>query len=97
MSKPDYEEKRRAPRRRVLKQGLAVLHPPSGSIDVCIRDISDTGAKLQLNAEFALDKEFPLVVVAEKLLVQVRLAWQKGRMAGVEFISEPKQIALRKY
>jgi hypothetical protein len=78
------EEHRGALRRRTLKEGKAVLSDTQ-VIDCRIRDMSDSGARIEFASAFELPKEFRLVIVSTNSIVPVELAWQRGPLAGVRF------------
>ena len=84
------DEHRREHRKRTLKQGRVVLSN-SSAIDCKLRDISENGARVVFAGAVSLPDEFRLYNVSDKLIVPVRLKWQRGLEAGVEFVgpSEP--------
>jgi hypothetical protein len=77
------DDKRRAPRRRALKGASAVL-PGGGVIDCVVKDLSDTGAQLQVANVLSVPDYFGLHIQGAKS-VQVTVVWRKGRMIGVRF------------
>ena len=54
-------------------------------LDCTIRDVSDTGARLQFGGPTELPTEFRLLIVSSNQLVPAQLAWQRGLAAGVHF------------
>jgi hypothetical protein len=76
-------EKRRAQRRRVLKDGTIAF----GGLGVpcTVRDISDSGAALVVNAESDIPKEFLLAVVSSSLIRKCRMVWRQGSRLGAVF------------
>ena len=78
----------------MLKQGKVVLSNWS-VLDCVIRDLSDTGARLEFAGPTELPKEFRLLIVSTNLLFPAELAWQRGLAAGVHFTG-PGQAPLRK-
>ena len=77
------DDNRRAPRRRALKGASAVL-PGGGVIDCVVKDLSDTGARLQVANALSVPECFELMIPGAKS-VQVTVVWRKGRMIGVRF------------
>lgn len=84
-------------RHRVLKEGKAVVRPPNGIIDVRIRDLSEDGAKLEINAAMPLPEKFDLINVSDSCLITSELMWRKGNLAGVHFCGPTKKIGIRKF
>jgi len=78
------EEKRGAPRRRTLKAGKIVLSDWT-TIDCRIRDLSDTGAKLELGGITKLPTTFRLQIISDNKLIPCTLVSQRGLPVGVEF------------
>jgi hypothetical protein len=83
------DEHRVSPRRRTLKQGKAVLSDTT-VLDCMIRDMSETGARLEFGGITQLSPEFRLLVVSSNLLIPVELRWQRGPLAGVAFTGPGK-------
>ncbi len=54
-------------------------------IDCVIRDMSDTGVRLEFGGLTQLPSEFKLRVAASGAEAVVELAWQRGLSAGVWF------------
>ena len=90
-------EKRSNQRRRVLKDGKVVVQPPMGMVDVKIRDLSESGAKLEISATQKLPAKFDLVFVSEELLILSELMWRKGNFVGVHFCGPTRKIAIKKF
>ena len=77
---PEY---RRAPRRRVFKDGVIQAN---GVGTVCtVRNISDTGALLIANSEETPD-HLTLVIVSENLVKKCQVVWREGNRMGVSFV-----------
>ncbi len=95
---PEADERRAARRQRVLKRGKIVAAASlDSSIDVTIRDMSETGAKLKLQAPMILPTFFDVVIVTDNLLYPSRLAWQRSELVGVSVTGPPKPVHLRRY
>ena len=76
-------DRRRARRRRVLKGGKIVW--PNGAAFECrIRDISETGARLEVNSP--VPKIFQLVIPSEQFRNSCRVIWRRGTEIGVQFL-----------
>lgn len=77
-------DKRGAARRRTLKGATAVL-PNGGVIDCVLKDLSETGAKLQVGNALSLPERFELQVPGAPNR-QVAVVWRKDRTVGVRFV-----------
>jgi len=77
------QEHRRAPRRPVF--GNAVIRGPNLHADCVIRDLSASGARIQVDASVPLPEEFNLLLVEANSSRHVLLKWRAGDFAGVAF------------
>jgi hypothetical protein len=75
-------EQRRALRRRILKPGTIALRN-GGTFSCIIRNISDTGAAIEIESSIGLSRNFTLVIASEKF--PCRVTWYKGKRIGVRF------------
>jgi hypothetical protein len=85
------DEHRRQHRRRTLKQAQVVLSDWS-TINCTIRDVSETGARLEFSGAVSLPDEFRVLFMTEKEIVPAERLWQRGLSAGVAFTG-PRQPA----
>ena len=83
---PGGREHRRAPRRPVV--GNAVIRGPGLHSDCVIRDLSASGAKIQVGASVQLPEEFNLLLLEANTSRHVLLKWREGDFAGVAFRRE---------
>ncbi len=90
------EQRRAAKRMRVLKSAKLILDDMR-SIDCAVRDISSTGAKVLIVSGNNLPDKFRLFMVADSTIRDVEIAWTRHDMIGVNFTSEAKSAALRKF
>jgi hypothetical protein len=79
----DDGENRKAPRRPVF--GHAIIRGPNFEADCVIRDLSATGAKIQVRSSIELPPEFNLLLLEANTSRHVLLKWRAGDSAGVEF------------
>lgn len=82
-------ERRRSPRRRVLKRGKALLQGQNSLLDCTIRDQSDHGARLIVANVIMLPDKFHLYNVTDGETREVRVVWRHEGQAGVEYLSPP--------
>jgi hypothetical protein len=77
-------EKRAVPRRRVLKHGtLAFLG--GGSIDCTVRNISATGARVDITNPIGLPEAFTLVIESDRFMRRCHAVWSSEQRIGVAF------------
>ena len=76
-------EKRIAPRRRVLKAGS--INFDGAAIRCTIRNLSATGAALDVATPLSFPDCFKLVLDGESLDQPCHVVWRKGRRIGVAF------------
>jgi PilZ domain len=74
---------RTAPRHRVLKAGT--IEFGGGAIDCVIRNLSGTGAALEITSQAGIPEQFALVVPTDGLHLRCHIVWRKERRIGVAF------------
>jgi hypothetical protein len=80
-------EHRAAARHQTLRTGIVEFDNGTGSlisVPCTIRDVSGTGARLQLNSSLWVAEQFTLVF-SSGLRKDCRVAWRKGRLIGSAF------------
>ncbi len=77
------ENHRFAPRRRVLKAGSISFG--GAAIDCTVRNISETGAALEVVSPLYIPDRFNLIVQSDSLNQPCRVVWRKHRRMGVAF------------
>jgi hypothetical protein len=77
-------EKRTAPRHRVLKQGTLTF-PGGGAIDCTVRNLSSTGARLDVASPLGLPESFSLLIDADHFMRRCRAVWVSERQIGIAF------------
>ena len=92
----ETREQRLSPRRRVLKEVKLLLNSPNAVVNAIMRDISSTGAKLDLGTQTPLPLTFFIIFVAERARQEATLVWQRGNKAGITFVGERKELGVRK-
>jgi hypothetical protein len=78
----------RAQRDAVFKNGSVIL-PDGARMVVVIKDLNDTGARVEFFARTLLPEEVLLVEPMLKLRRRARVAWQSDGAAGLQFIDAP--------
>jgi hypothetical protein len=77
------EEHRIATRRRVLKAGSISFG--GEAIDCTVRNISDTGAALEVVTPLFIPDRFKLIVQSDGLSRPCHIVWRRERRMGVVF------------
>ena len=76
-------EHRAAPRHRILKAGTISFG--GGAIDCTVRNLSETGAALEVVTPIFIPDRFTLIVQTEQLKRPCRIVWRKEKRMGVAF------------
>jgi PilZ domain-containing protein len=77
-------EHRVAPRRRLLKAGK-ITFGGGAAFDCTVRNLSETGAALEVGSPVGIPERFTLVIEANRLHVPCRVVWRKEKRIGVHF------------
>jgi hypothetical protein len=77
-------ENRVATRKRILKAGR--IDFGSGVIDCVARNISATGASLEVESHLGIPETFDLVIVADRSRKPSQVVWRKEKRLGVRFV-----------
>lgn len=77
-------EQRHAPRHRTFKGGS--ITTPTGIVECVIRNMSDTGAQLELKAPALVPQDFSLIIKPENARRRCHVARREGRWLGVHFL-----------
>ncbi len=78
-------KRRREHRNRTLKSGKIVFNDGHSVIDCIVRDLSDSGACLQVNSTAGIPRAFELIVANDSSSRPCQIAWQSETRAGIEF------------
>lgn len=76
-------EKRIAQRHRVLKGGK--IEFGGGAIDCTIRNLSNTGAALDVTSPIGIPDRFTLRFISENRQIDCHVVWRRERRIGVRF------------
>jgi hypothetical protein len=76
-------EKRNITRHRVLKAGT--IEFGGGAIDCMVRNMSNTGAALDVSSPIGIPEHFTLVFPADGLHMPCHVVWRKEKRIGVAF------------
>ena len=78
-------DKRRTPRLRTFKGG-SIMYGVMASIDCIIRNMTETGAALEVNNPSGIPDEFTLLIKPEFVKRNCRVIWRSATRVGVEFV-----------
>ena len=78
-------ENRRKPRQRTFKGGSITL--PTGSVECIVRNVSATGALLELNAPALVPNDFDLIIKPEQTRRCCHVIRRDGLHLGIHFVS----------
>jgi hypothetical protein len=77
-------EHRVSTRRRILKAGT-ILIDRKVTIDCLVRNVSDTGACLEIESPVGIPNDFTLVIKADHKMRLCHVQWRSARRIGVRF------------
>jgi hypothetical protein len=77
------DEHRPVPRRRLLKTGKISFG--GVTIDCTVRNLSETGAALEVSSPVGIPDHFTLVIEPNRIHVPSRIVWRKDTRIGVHF------------
>ena len=78
------QEHRASPRHRTFKAGTISFNRASG-ISCIVRNLSATGACLEVASQLGIPDDFTLVVKHDYLKRAIHIAWRTANRIGVEF------------
>ena len=84
-------------RQRVLKDGKIVTQNLQSVIDCAVRDISESGARLQCNHQSAVPSEFALLLPSQNTMRDARAVWRRGDLIGIAFTGPWRTAPPRKW
>lgn len=77
------DENRIAPRRRILKSGI--IEFGGGAISCTVRNLSDTGAALEVVTPLFIPDRFTLFISSDEFKRACHIVWRKEKRIGVAF------------
>jgi hypothetical protein len=81
------DDKRAAPRMRSFLKGRVIFNGGASSLDCLIRDISATGARLELSGSITLPERFDLYLPHRDETCKVQVQWRRDDHIGIAFIA----------
>jgi hypothetical protein len=87
-----HHDYRRSRRRTVVEDARIIKKSGEWSLlDCTVRDISQGGAKLQIDPALEIPALFDLLLVKEMKILPVRIRWRLRHFMGVQFVGEPRE------
>jgi predicted ABC-class ATPase len=77
-------ENRSAPRHRVFKHGTVAFRS-GGSIDCTVRNISSSGARIDVAIPIRLPQSFTLIIEADQFMRHCHPVWSSNQRIGIAF------------
>jgi hypothetical protein len=90
------DEKRMAPRRRVLKAGVVAFNNRFSTLPCTVRDLSAAGARLRIEGSLDAPDTFELIIELDGLEANCEVVSRKAKEVGVRFVSPPRITAPRR-
>jgi two-component system response regulator len=84
------DKRRGGKRSKMLKGGVIAFSGRHATMPCVVRDLSETGARLQVAQSNAVPDTFELLVELDGLEVLSRIVWRKSQEVGVEFLEIPR-------
>ena len=75
----------RARRMRVFKGAHAAFNQEHSAVPCIVRDLSDSGAKIEFNLGWIVPSHFTLFVELDGFKVECEKVWHRGDLYGVRF------------
>jgi hypothetical protein len=88
---------RKHQRMRTLKDGQLISEGMTSLVDVKIRDLSASGARVETTTVIKLPEAFTLFIPSQKMIYPCRARWRRGMQIGIEFTGPPRPASLRKF
>jgi PilZ domain len=85
-----------APRRRVLKAGIAASNDRHLTVGCTVRDVSATGARLRVESSVGIPDTFELIIEVDGLEADCQVVWRKANEVGVRFLAAPRIVAAKR-
>ncbi len=81
-------ERRASRRSRVLKSGLAAYNEQFSTFPCIVRNVSESGARLDLDELAQVPPSFVLHIGVDGYQVECERVWRDGKACGVKFVGE---------
>jgi hypothetical protein len=79
------DEKRAVQRHRTLKGG-SIAYSAGAGVDCIVRNLSTTGASLEVASPIGIPGDFKLIIKPENVTHNCRVVWRTAKKIGVHFV-----------
>jgi len=87
------EHQKRRQRLRALKGG-SILFYNGAAFDCTVRNLSETGARIEVENPVGIPDKFKLIIKSKKLERACHVMWRKAKEIGVRFVESVSTGAL---
>jgi hypothetical protein len=84
-------ERRALPRQRVLKGAIIFFNKERSSVDCIVRNLTNIGARLNLESTDFVPDRFDLLIKQEHRLYPSELVWRGAKDLGIRFTGAPRK------
>lgn len=77
-------------RKRTFLRGRIEYNGGAASMDCIIRDMSESGARLELSETSALPEVFDLYIANKDATFRSSMCWRRGGEVGINFVDRPR-------
>ena len=81
-------ERRSSPRRKTRFKATVVYGADRAIANCVVRDLSETGARIKLDAPNEIPAQFHLIWVADRTVLSAEAVWRGNGEMGVRFLSK---------
>ena len=89
-------DKRRSPRRRVLKGAIIAYNNRRSTLPCTVRDLSETGARLRTDSAVNAPDTFTLIIELDGFEADCKVTWRKSPELAVMFVGPPRKVTPRR-
>jgi hypothetical protein len=91
----ESKDKRRSPRRRVLKEGKLIFGQGHSVVDCTIDNMSDGGAHVRMISSHGVPGDFYLVEASRGIIHKAEVAWRTTTGIGLKLLGPLEDVAAR--
>ena len=92
----NYADRRAAPRAKALLRGIIYYNDRSAAADCLVRDISATGAKLELSENVIIPDLIDIYISKKGETLRAAVQWRRGDLVGIAFMGPAKTKDIEK-
>ena len=81
------DERRSSARQRTVLRGCVYYNKRSAAADCLVRDVSDSGARLELSENVVIPDLIELYIPKKEEMFHARVLWRRGNEVGVAYVN----------